>query len=293
MKLNPVVLSLLKNQNDDSAKKILGLYLEKLADETHREVNNQLLRDLVLKYSAAERKLVELNQIKNRFLGMAAHDLRNPLVSIRGFSEILLSQDLGAINDDQKEFLAMINQASGQMLALVNDLLDVSAIESGKLSLKMQPGSLTDLIEERIRLNGPSAAHKNIVTNAALDPPPRALFDYGRLTQVVDNLIGNAIKFSQPGTEILVSLSWTPQTVKVSVRDQGPGLSEEDKSKIFGEFQRLSAQPTGGEKSTGLGLSIVKKIVEGHGGTIEVKDAPGQGSDFIFQIPLETQNARP
>ena len=291
MKLDPVISNFLKNQKDESADEILMLYLAKLSEETHQDVNNQLLRELILNYSAAERKLVELNQVKNKFLGMAAHDLRNPLVSIRGFSEIMLSQDLGEINEDQKEFLTLINQAADQMLSLVNDLLDVSVIESGKLILRLKQASLNQLVEDRVRLAEPPAANKNIAVTKDLDDLPSSPFDYDRLAQAVDNLISNAIKFSQPGTQVIVSLKHIPPYARISVKDQGPGLSEEDKSRIFSEFQRLSAQPTGGEKSTGLGLAIVKKIVESHQGTISVSSTPGRGADFVIQLPLEAGNA--
>jgi len=265
--------------------------LEFRAKEKDREVHNRLLKELVFRYSAAERELMELNQLKNKFLGIAAHDLRNPLVSIRGFAELLLNGDLGPVEDDQKEFLALIHSASQDMLRLVNDLLDVSVIESGRLSMQIQEADLKSLLENRLKIIQVTADAKNIAIRASLDPVPSCRIDTNRIGQVVDNLIGNALKFSPAGSEITVGLQEVGGRLRVSVADQGPGLTPEDQAKLFGDFQRLSAQPTGGEKSTGLGLAIVKKIVEAHGGRVEVQGEPGRGSTFSFEIPLENVHA--
>ncbi len=266
-----------------------GLYRELIslrANEKDRDIHSRMLRELVMKYSLAERRLKELNDLKNRFLGMAAHDLRNPLVSIRGFSEIMLEGEAGPLTDDQREFITIINSASQSMLALVNDLLDVSVIESGKLELRKTVQSLASLILDRIRLQEIPSRQKNITIRTELGKVPDFAFDTERIAQVVDNLVSNAVKFSPPGSEILVRMDMKDDAVSCSVIDHGPGLSPEDRTKLFGEFQRLSARPTGGEKSTGLGLSIVKKIVEAHGGVIDVISEPGEGSEFYFSIPF-------
>jgi len=235
-----------------------------------------------------QRALLQLNELKNKFLGMAAHDLRNPLVSIRGFSEMLLSKDLGPLTEQQKESIAIINSASQDMLNLVNDLLDVSIIESGRLDLKLKPGSLKDLIEERIKVNEILALKKNMTLQVSPDNVPKFLFDSNRIAQVIDNLIGNALKFSPPGSNIYITLVMQEgKFAKVSVRDEGPGIPSEEQAMLFGEFHRLSTQPTGGEKSTGLGLNIAKKIVETHGGSISVQSRIGRGSTFTFKLPMK------
>lgn len=232
-----------------------------------------------------------LNEQKNRFLGMAAHDLRNPLASIRGFSEIILSDDSGSFNAEQKEFLEFIHNLSNQMLQLVNDLLDVSVIESGKLDLKVTEGSLTSLVKERIRIHRVIADKKNIRISEDIAGSIDGCFDAGRISEVIDNLLSNAIKFSEPATTIYAFLKpakmATSTAAVVSIKDEGPGLSDEDKARLFGEFQKLSARPTGGEVSTGLGLSIVKKIVEAHGGTIKAESKLGEGSTFRVTLPLK------
>ena len=232
-------------------------------------------------------KLIELNELKNKFLGIAAHDLRNPITSIRGFSEILIDGELGEIPEDQKEFICIINTVSDEMLILLNDLLDLSVIESGKLEIERVNGSLKDLIAERVRINKVIADNKDIAIHAEYMEIPDIMFDPKRIAQVFDNLVSNAIKFSPSGANIYISMSISVYEVSVHVKDEGPGISDEDQSRLFGEFQKLSAQPTGGEKSSGLGLSIVKKIVKAHGGKISVASNLEKGATFSFALPRE------
>jgi len=250
---------------------------------THLELKR--LRDDL---SEMARHMERLSQEKNKFLGMAAHDLRNPLVSIRGFSELMLEGDL--TSEEEKNFSTMIHDAAEQMLALVNDLLDVSVIESGQLNLTFEPSDLKVVVEERVRLNKVAAEAKrmNIKTNLARVASAR--FDPKHIAQVIDNLISNAVKYSPHGADIQLSLSQEDDWLKVAVQDQGPGISEADRAKLFGEFQKLSPQPTAGEKSTGLGLAIVKKIVEAHGGEVHVQSRLGAGSEFSFSLPLPARD---
>lgn len=261
-------------------------FLEYTASVRDNNLKNQFLREIILKYSTAERKLVELNQLKNKFLGIAAHDLRNPITSIKGFSELLLNEDTGPLTEDQKEFITIIHDACHDMLTLLNDLLDISVIESGKLELRLKAGPLKQLIKERIRINEIIAGKKGIMIHTRLSEVTGAIFDSDRIGQAVDNLVSNAIKFSSPGTKINVILDRKGNAAKVSIQDEGPGISPEDQSRMFGEFQKLGNQPTGGEKSTGLGLAIVKKIIEAHGGSVGIESQIGKGSTFSFTIPL-------
>lgn len=237
------------------------------------------------------RNLEQINQTKNKFLGMAAHDLRNPLVSIRGFSDLLIEGAFGPITGEQKDIIETIHSAAQNMLVLVNDLLDISVIESGKVPLRMETASLNDLLRERIRLNRILADRKSIIIHATYADEIQGRFDPKHLGQVVDNLISNAVKYSPAGTHIHVGLRAAKGGASVSVRDEGPGMSREDQSKLFGEFQKLSARPTGGEGSTGLGLAIVKKIVTAHGGRLSVESELGKGSTFTFTIPMVRPDA--
>lgn len=228
-------------------------------------------------------ELIELNELKNKFVGMAAHDLRNPAGLVSGFSEVLLSDPDMPI-DERMELLGIIKEVSENMLRLLGDLLDVSAIESGKLSLKTVEGQLDEMVGARVHLMSSIAEQKNISLLSAL-PPTTAFFDPDRLGQVVDNLISNAIKFSDSGTEITVSVREDGGTASFAVSDQGQGIPADELDKVFGTFQRLSVQPTGGEKSHGLGLAIAKKIVGAHNGTIDVTSKVGQGTTFTVRLP--------
>lgn len=266
--------------------KLLAVLLEYWATEKDYELKNQLLSSLITRHADTTRKLVELNQQKNRFLGIAAHDLRNPLTSIRGLSEILLSEAAGSLNEEQREYLAVVHSASSGMLTLVNNLLDVSVIESGKLELERNCGSLKSLIEERIRIHKVLAKEKNISMIEELTDTGQSDFDSSKIAQVVDNLLSNAIKFSPSDSMIYITLSRQDNIPTVSVRDEGPGIPASDQETMFGEFHRLKAKPTGGEKSTGLGLAIVKKIVEAHGGTLNVKSQVGVGTELSFTLPI-------
>ena len=249
------------------------------------EADEQLLKQLIRDYAAAEKKLAELNQIKNRFLGMTAHDLRNPIASIRGFSELFLTESFGTLTPEQKEYMQMIYTTSDQMFSMVNDLLDITVIESGKLDLKRQKGNLISTVHERVRIIRPIAQKKNVEIHEQFADYGEIFFDPQRIAQVVDNLVGNAIKFSLPNKKIYISSVWQDNMAGICVKDEGPGLSQNDKTKLCGDFQTLSARPTGGEKSTGLGLAIVKKIIEAHGGILQVESIPGAGAAFSFFIP--------
>lgn len=227
-------------------------------------------------------QLSRANADKNKFLGMAAHDLRNPLASIRGLAEFLSDGTVGALTPDQRELVNLIHQASQSMVTLVNDLLDVATIESGELRLQPAPASLADLIEKSVTLNALESArkHTQIVCTERPAAPPITV-DAEKIRQVIDNLLSNAVKYSPPASTIRVSLALKDDgTQVISVRDQGPGIPENERDRLFKDFGRLSAVPTGGEKSTGLGLAICRKIVEAHHGAIVAENHPAGGCEF-------------
>jgi two-component system, sensor histidine kinase and response regulator len=251
--------------------------------------NRRLLADLSRKNAELERsnaELKEINHLKNRFLGIAAHDLRTPIGGVISISDILLSQLGGQVTHRQHQLLGMIHSVSREMLGLIDDLLDVSIIESGKLELALAPADIRPIIAERIRLGEMAAGRKNIRIHADLGATPAIPADTRRIAQAFDNFLSNAVKFSPQGSDIHVYLKNQGETVEVSVKDEGPGVSAQDRERLFGEFQKLSAQPTGGEMSVGLGLAIVKKVIEAHGGAVWVDSAPGQGAVFGFRLPV-------
>lgn len=261
--------------------------LEQHAALSDNKVNDQLLTTLVMKYVQAESELKRLDELKNKLLGMVAHDLRNPLSSIRGFSEMLLED--GVDEATRKEFLGVIFNVSEEMLHLLNDLLDVSQIQSGKFELRKKTGELADVVKRRIHLNQVIAAKKNIKIEMKMESSLAISFDHERVGQVLDNFISNAIKFSPQGSTITVTLKGDGMWSRVEVADEGPGIPEEERARLFGEYQRLSSEPTGGEKSTGLGLAIVNKIVKAHGGEVGMKSGKdGKGSVFFFTLPVIT-----
>ncbi|MCP4146745.1 MAG: response regulator [bacterium] len=271
---------LLKDENID---RTLSLSVERVREK--RRLKNELAqKNIQLKKSNCE--LLELNDLKNEFLGIAAHDMRNPVTVIGEISEILLDEGPGALTEEQKELLEMINEASEGMLTLLNNLLDVSKIESGKLEIKIRKTSFKKILSVTVKLNKLLARKKDITFNTNIPEIPSFRFDPEHMTQVFDNLMSNAIKFSPPGSTIYISLEQKDNLAKVTVKDEGPGISENDQARLFKEFQRLSAKPTGGETTTGLGLVIVKKIIEAHSGFLEVTSKPGEGATFSFSIPM-------
>jgi signal transduction histidine kinase len=173
------------------------------------------------------------------------------------------------------------------MKALLENLLDISKIESGKIELEKQIQDFNLTVKQQVELNQLLARKKNIILHMNLSDIPPLFFDQGAIIQVMGNFIGNAIKFSPPNTEIFIATEKTENSIRFSVRDEGPGLSEEDQQLLFKEFQTLSAKPTGGEKSTGLGLAIVKKLINLHKGEVGVESKLGVGSTFFFSLPIE------
>lgn len=231
-------------------------------------------------------ELRNLNELKNKFLAMAAHDLRDPLSVISGMSEMILLMDPG--EEKKKDLVKSINQASQHMLALINDLLDISVIESGKFVLQLVPGNLAEMVESRVQLLKITAEPKGIRLTTGIAEVPETVFDHDRMIQVVDNLLSNAVKFSPPDSTVHTAVEAVEGMVRISVSDQGVGIPSGELDKLFSEFAKLSVRPTGGENSTGLGLAIVKRIVEAHSGKIDVESKVGAGSTFAVTLPIGT-----
>ena len=232
-------------------------------------------------------ELAKLNELKNQFLGIAAHDLRNPLAVVTTCSDFLLSPESGSLSGKKRaEFLGRIKANGEFMLKLINDLLDVAKIESGRLEMELTTGDLCGLIDENLTMNRMHAEKKGIRLEFA---PERSLplfrFDRGKVEQVLNNLISNALNYSPPGTAVTVRAFRLDDSVVVSVCDHGPGIPAEELDHLFKPFSRTSAQSTGGERSTGLGLAISRKIVDGHGGRIWAESEVGRGSTFSFSLP--------
>jgi len=261
---------------------------ESLFDEITR-LNNDLInahREMAKK----NRELEVLNTQKNVLLGMAAHDLRNPLGVMRNFASFLLDEHTEEFDDMCEEIITIVRDTSQHMLQMVEDLLDVSVIESGKLRLRFAPTDMVQLAHHSVHMHQHLAESKDIkIVFLTHGDIPLALLDRSKISQVADNLLSNAIKYSEPGSLIRVELERDNGNLILAVQDQGQGIREEEMELMFKPFAKISARPTGSESSTGLGLAIVKRIVEAHGGEISVESEHGKGSCFKAVLPLKQE----
>jgi signal transduction histidine kinase len=247
----------------------------------------RLVSEIAAQKAAIEQQNLELrrlNEQKNTFLGIAAHDLRSPIGYIQTASSLLLDP-VGISESQRTTILEDIHRQTHHMLGLLNDLLDVAQIQAGKLVLHPETIALGSFLAEIVQRHSMMAVPKG--THILLSEPAsgEVVADPLRLRQVMDNLISNAVKYAPPGSTVWVSAEPIASGWRVNVKDEGPGVSVEDRARLFQIFSRLSAMPTGGEKSVGLGLAITARVVEAHGGQIGVDSEPGHGSTFWFTLP--------
>ena len=228
-----------------------------------------------------------LNEQKSKFLGIAAHDLRNPIGAINSFSELLIDSFDEFSKEDKTEFLNLIKDSSQFSLQLLNELLDISKIELGKLELNKEKINIENIVINTIKINKIFAKKKKIQIdfNSKIKNPSIKI-DKSKIEQVLHNLLSNAIKYSNPETKVSVSIIERNAFLQISVTDQGVGIPEEEVKNLFTEFGTTSAKTTANESSTGLGLAIAKNIVVGHGGEIMANSKLGEGSEFLFTLPL-------
>lgn len=269
--------------------------IDLLARARDHEIDREMLRDLLRRNYLAnrlldermreiDRKNVELqrvNKVKNDFLAMASHDLRGPLGVVRISASILSDSLSDNLTEDQKTLVQQIHGASDFVLQLLDDLLDVAVLESGGVKLSLKERDYGTFVRDVIEANRAIAEAKDI--RLSLECPPdvgEVCFDETRLRQVLNNLIGNAVKFSHRETAIVVTVEADGPRLATHVTDQGQGIPKTELPKLFQDFHRGSVKSTGGERSTGLGLSIARRIVEAHGGEIRVESEVGRGSRF-------------
>ncbi len=256
-------------------------------------LNNELI-NLQRELQRKNQELERLNAFKSEMLGMAVHDLRTPLSVISLYSEYMLAEPEVGISEAQAELVREIQSASDFMLRLVNNLLDLTIIESGYLQLECQPIDLAPLVAHNVHINALLAQRKGISIELASAPDlPTVFADPVKVEQVLNNLIANAVKFSPQGSTIFVAVEAGEDGVTVAVRDQGPGILAEQQDKLFRPFGRISPRAPDGEKNSGLGLVISRRIVEGHGGRIWLESKPGVGTTFIFTLPLAESELLP
>lgn len=230
----------------------------------------------------------KMNEKKNQFLGMAAHDLRNPLAGVEMSLDMVLSSSTDRLDADELELLNMAKILNESAMRLVSDLLDIAKIESGKLELELLPTDILSVIKESLEMNRFLAESKHIKTVLnAEESPPEMMIDPARIHQVLNNLISNAVKYSQSHTTVHVNLSKpSEEAVLIAVKDEGQGIPQHEIGKLFQPFSKTSVKSTAGEQSTGLGLVICKKIAEAHGGRVWLESKVGTGSTFYVSLPV-------
>jgi len=270
---------------------VLAEEFNKMAENLHRAYDElehkvtERTRDLAI----ANERLQELDQLKSDFVSNVSHELRTPLTAIKGAVDLVLREVAGPLTEKQIHYLTRVRSNTQHLTSLINDVLDLSKIESGSSEVKFNRVSLSSLVHEVIETLRPVAAEKAI----RLDPivTERSIFvlaDPDKINQVLMNLIGNAIKFTPASGTVTVSASRNDQkNVQVSVSDTGPGVLPSERETIFDKFYQIADEEGAKPKGTGLGLAICKALVELHGGKIWVESEVKQGSTFNFTLPAD------
>lgn len=272
----------------------------KQAEEEIRKLDEGL-REHAAKLEAANRKLESLNenlklanmrcklasQAKSDFLSNMSHELRTPLNAIIGFSELLLDQRPGKSSKVQREYAQFIHESGRHLHSLINDVLDLSKVEAGKMELELSRVNLTDLLNGSLSMIQEKALKHGIALSLKADKKIKTIqADERKLKQIIFNLLSNAVKFTLDGGKLGLEAKTNKKAVKITVWDTGIGIAPEDQERIFGEFQQVDSSFSRNYEGTGLGLALTKKLVELHGGKIWVESKLGKGSRFTFSIPI-------
>lgn len=267
---------------------LLSTYENAIQKNDELAIANQELMEIQREMAIKNKELEKLNAEKNKFIGIAAHDLRGSMGSILS-SSILLEQEFDTIDREEAiEFLKLIRDSSDFVLGMINELLDVSVIESGQLKMKLTEFDPVELLMKNLQLHRHAAEQKQITLNFYTSENVKTIIaDHNKLEQVFSNLISNAIKFSFQGKEVDVTLEDSGEKLLLTVKDQGLGIPKNEIGLLFKPFPNTSVRGTAGERSTGLGLMIAKKIIDAHGGTIWVESEQGKGSVFYVELPYE------
>lgn len=246
------------------------------------------LQEALQELRTTNERLVYLHQEKDEFMGIAAHDLKNPLTVIMASSDLIqINEDPGMVHKMAGE----ITLAAERMHRLIKDLLDANAIEQGRYASNIESCEISPLVAEMVKQNLVSAQKKQIAICLSVQENLIVRTDASATLQILDNLISNAVKYSPRNSTVRVHIMPEKSHALILVRDEGPGIGPEDQKKLFQKYSRLTARPTGGESSTGLGLSIAKRLAQVLGGDIQCTSALGAGSTFTLRLPLRGADA--
>lgn len=279
----PVIMATAKDESDDVVKALkMGAN-----DYVTKPIDFPVLMARVQTHMSLKR----LSQLKDEFLRIASHDLKNPLWSVMTSAQML--QEMfppgTQLDDSGMRMLSIIYRHAKTMQRIIEDFLDFQAAEDGQLTLNKTATNLNQLVKQAVEINNENALKKGLTLLVEIDESlPAVEADEARISQIIENFVSNAIKFTpKNGGPATVRTSLAGEMVLLEVQDSGPGLKEEDIAKAFTKYARLSNKPTGGEKSSGLGLAISKQMVELHGGQIGIKNNPDKGATFWFKLPLK------
>jgi signal transduction histidine kinase len=264
----------------------LALKLESRVRMLEEEIEKRKEVEAALRIE--KERLESALKTKSEFLASMSHELKTPLISIMGFSQILTNKNSGELSDRQKHFIESIRKSGEFLLSLINNILDLSKIEAGKIELNIEKISLRSTIEETLTLFYEKALKHKIVIIKEFEPGPDLIeADKQRVKQILINLLSNAVNFSkEEGGTITVTVKKAGDHVQISVSDTGIGIKPENMGKLFGKFEQLEKDISKKYGGTGLGLAITKQLVELHGGRIWAESKYGKGSMFTFMLPL-------
>ncbi|MEE8383890.1 MAG: HAMP domain-containing sensor histidine kinase, partial [Nitrosopumilus sp.] len=252
-------------------------------DEVGQLVQTFNMMSNTIKEKEEDAKKIDI--AKDEFLAMITHELKTPLVPIQGYSDILLSEHLGKLNNKQKERIQIIKSSSESLLAIISDLLDVQKLELGQLSMKQENINIKETIDKAIESLKPEAEEKNIEINSNI-VDLKINHDQERIGQVMTNLIKNSLVATQPNTgKIEILMEEMPTEIKISIKDNGRGIPLDKQKELFKKFYQVDATLTRERGGSGLGLAICKGIIQSHKGEISMESIPNQGSTFSFTIP--------
>lgn len=245
------------------------------------------IHDRTKQLAVALEEVKKVSKMKSDFISAVSHELRTPLTSIKGYASILITGKIGEIPQQVKERLEKINKHSDNLVKMINDLLDISRIESGRVEMKLAQYSISSIIENVLDILTPQIKEKGIQLKTPIDPnAPEVTVDLSQFERVFINLLGNAIKFTPPNGTITLGVRMDNNKILFSVADTGIGIKEEDIPKLFHEFYRVENEINQNVKGTGLGLALARNIVEAHGGKIWVISKVNEGTTFYFTLPV-------